>query len=83
MACPYKVRQFALKHQGADAKNRAESRFPDTKPRLYLREHISSKLFPHQLITKNTLGNGKDAQAWFLQTSTYRSVEETEHIHIQ
>ena len=75
-ACPYKVRRFALKHQGGDAKNRAESRLPDTKPRLYLREHISSKLLPHQLITRNSLGNGKGAQAWLLQASTHHSAEE-------
>lgn len=46
---------FALVHQGADAEARAQSRLPDTQPGPYLREHISSKLFPHQLIKKKTL----------------------------
>lgn len=59
VACLYKVR--LLKYRELMLRKGAESRLPDTKPRLYLREHISSKLFPHELIKKTTLGNGKDA----------------------
>lgn len=57
---PVQGSQVAHTHQGAGAEEGGRSRLPDTGPGLYLREHISSKLFPHQLIKKNTLGNGQD-----------------------
>lgn len=41
-------------------RNGAESRLPDTQLRLYLGDHISSELLPHQLIKKTSLGNGRD-----------------------